>query len=235
MAPPKCPRAVELNAYPPSRDRSTYDSLVKIVVGKGLRQEEFRVYRGLLCHHSTYFKKALQGNWLEAKNQEFLLDEDDPRVFSAVYNWIFTRRLYDPPQGAQESHKIPIDWKLLFKIYVFSKARGIPGVSYAVIDLLCLKYAEVWQVPCFEIQFLYENTLPDDPARKLVVHFLSQSCSPLDGYLSQNRRNYYHIDFVCDLALELDRMPTPRLLKGKEYWEKVNRCQYHKHEKDEVG
>jgi len=84
--------------------------MVTVRVGKGDKTKEFQGHRGLLCHYSSYFKRALEGGFEEAESRTVTLPEDDVEVFDIFFSWLYTRsqfkRKHDDPE-------IPLSMELL--------------------------------------------------------------------------------------------------------------------------
>ncbi|KAK5092358.1 hypothetical protein LTR70_003955 [Exophiala xenobiotica] len=63
--------------------------IVTIVVGKGSKAQSFPIYKDLLTTHSPYFKACLNGAWEEGKTNIVRLEDDNPKAFEIVANWLF--------------------------------------------------------------------------------------------------------------------------------------------------
>lgn len=51
-----------------NRRSSRYRGFLKVSVGKALQLQTFDVHESLITTHSDFFKKAIEGNWVEAKD-----------------------------------------------------------------------------------------------------------------------------------------------------------------------
>jgi len=60
---------------------------VTIIVGK--ERKEFVLPKALLCHHSKYFDRCFNGQFLQAYSQKVELIEDDSQAFSLLVKWIY--------------------------------------------------------------------------------------------------------------------------------------------------
>ena len=131
----------------PNKLSTYYDHLVSITAGK--EQKLFRIHKGLLRYHPSYFRPALNNNFKESHIEAVELPQDEVDVFQAFYIWIYTHRLHDPQSssvklsiaGSLKSHEMPLSARLLCKIYVFGDVRGIPGLKSEAIDLLSTRMA----------------------------------------------------------------------------------------------
>lgn len=67
---------------------------VTVIVGDESRsKKQFVLPKALLCHYSTYFDRCFNGEFVEARNQEVELDEDDPEIFALLVEWIVRLKL----------------------------------------------------------------------------------------------------------------------------------------------
>ncbi|KAF1983842.1 hypothetical protein K402DRAFT_337676 [Aulographum hederae CBS 113979] len=55
--------------------------------------ETFVLHKDLICHYSKYFKKALEGNFEEAKSGVVKLDDVDIRAFKSLVHWFYTQKI----------------------------------------------------------------------------------------------------------------------------------------------
>jgi len=53
--------------------RSAYDTIMTLVVGQEGSAKEYQVYRGLLCYHSKYLSRMLNGGFKEAGSEKLEL------------------------------------------------------------------------------------------------------------------------------------------------------------------
>jgi hypothetical protein len=59
--------------------RAATDGLVTVEIGDE-EPKKYYIHRALLVHHSEYFRKALQGPWIEAKENRVVLKDVDEAV-----------------------------------------------------------------------------------------------------------------------------------------------------------
>ena len=198
--------------------------MVKVLVGP--KKKEYHVHRGLLAHHSTFFKAALYGDWAETHSQTITLDKDTTEVFDAVYSWLYTRRLYHPAKAKAT----PSQCQVLCKIYVFGEARGAPAICNAATDYIIagiptkgLRYLSLLE----SIPFLYENTVPGSNLRRLFLHAF-QNCR---GIKEDDRKKFGVQDFFIDLILEFANSRCSHKDQEEDSEEEVytDTCQFHDH------
>jgi hypothetical protein len=49
-----------------------------VTIEIGAERKQYCVHKALLVHHSEYFKKALQGDWKEAREGKVTLEDVEP-------------------------------------------------------------------------------------------------------------------------------------------------------------
>lgn len=62
--------------------------------------------KALICHHSPYFRAALEGPFVEARNNTIELKEEDPECFESILAWLHVGSLapYEPPDIPSQEH-----------------------------------------------------------------------------------------------------------------------------------
>ena len=63
--------------------------IVTVVVGKGHQAQSFPIYRDLLTAHSPYFAACLKDEWTEGQENHVKLEEESPKAFEVMVNWLF--------------------------------------------------------------------------------------------------------------------------------------------------
>jgi len=200
-----------------------------VVVGKGEIKREFRLYKGLLSYHSSYFQAALNGRFAGGLYGVVHLPEDDIEVFQAFYYWLYTRKLFDLHSGRAYLSKTDttnIEWMLICKIFVFGDARGIPELKNAAVDFIIAKFIQTWAFPIEIVRFVFDNTQESSPLRKLLVDMALES-----GDLDQMRqyRGYFTKDFLVDMVVTMQKSNRVASVTSKEQWAARNLCIYHDH------
>jgi len=76
---------------PHSRELTSWlrSPIVTVAVGKDSEAQSFPIHKDLLIAHSPYFKACLDGAWEEGKTNTVRLEDDDPKAFETVANWLF--------------------------------------------------------------------------------------------------------------------------------------------------
>lgn len=182
-----------------------YDEVISVEVGTGNDKKKFGVHRGLICHHSSYFKAALLGDFKEAHEKHVALPEDDPEVFRVVFTWLYTRRLVGEKEADIEGwNAYSLKFTKLCKAWVFGDARGMSEFQNAVmLELISDSAYKDDYHDAKAITWAYEHTTPGAPLRIFLADYPNtwpDSC--LESYLtSEDRESPFHRDFLYDLLL----------------------------------
>jgi hypothetical protein len=80
-----------------------------IKVGRGPHAAVFPIPKALLCNSSTYFKAALNGNFIEGQTQTIELDDEDPAIFRTYVAWLYQdRSTLETSRSNSMIHKISV-------------------------------------------------------------------------------------------------------------------------------
>ncbi|PVH80944.1 hypothetical protein DL98DRAFT_372884, partial [Cadophora sp. DSE1049] len=63
------------------------DKMVKIYVGP--EKECWVIHEDLICNKSKYFRSAFQGGFAESANKSIHIEDEDPKVFKFVVEWLY--------------------------------------------------------------------------------------------------------------------------------------------------
>lgn len=70
-----------------------YDKFLTVVIGPDNSETEYHIYKGVLCHNSTYFDRMLNGKFLEAGSSALRLQDVDVDAFHRFFYWLNTGSL----------------------------------------------------------------------------------------------------------------------------------------------
>ncbi|KAK5165651.1 hypothetical protein LTR04_001090 [Oleoguttula sp. CCFEE 6159] len=214
---PMEPRSVEPKpAEPPAA--FLYDQIIHVQLGSGATAKEYAIHKGLISHHSLFFRKALNGYFREAAENRVTLDDEGPAVFHIFYLWLYSSRLYDV--NKLKPNHVPLSEETLVRTWVFGDKRGVPGF---LVTLL----ANRWTADEAIVRLAYKNTLEGSPLRKLYVRFVAYTRSAdkffeLDGK-AQKEGEGFPMDFMRDLVRALCERAGVRTLMGREAWRRIDR------------
>ncbi|KAH8644105.1 N-acetylglucosaminyl-phosphatidylinositol biosynthetic protein [Alternaria alternata] len=149
-------------------------SFLLVRVGCDSSQQEFLLHEGILCARSEFFRRALNGNWIEKKERLVKLPEDDPQTFAFYVSFIYTNVVSDAtalqtmtPDGFQ-AHILAV-----VKLYVLAEKLQDRQAKNEALRTVLSDTAErsfADSLPNAEIvQFMYNNTLQGSLGRRLMV------------------------------------------------------------------
>ncbi|KAF2092340.1 hypothetical protein K490DRAFT_32397, partial [Saccharata proteae CBS 121410] len=112
----------------------------------------FTVHKSTLCAASPFFRKALNGNWKESRENSIPLSDEDPKLSKVYVHWAYfgaicvDSHIWD---GDRVSDALP-----LCRLWVLVDVLQDTAVKDAVIDVLCkCNYFLVK-----DIQYIWNNT-----------------------------------------------------------------------------
>ncbi|KAF2813014.1 uncharacterized protein BDZ99DRAFT_568278 [Mytilinidion resinicola] len=202
-------------------------------------KKDIRIHKGLLTYHSAFFAAALNGGFKEGETGIVELPDDEVAVFQAVYCWLYTGRLHDPPSSplAKASSapgpltpEIPLTGEVICKVFVFGEMRGIPALKNEAIDLLH-RFTCVMEFPTIVLHYIYENTSDESLIRKMIVEMAADfflSCSDLTCF--NTKRDLLPAGFLLDLMFKLETQDGKFKETGNTGMVNLDRCsKYHDH------
>lgn len=155
----------------------------------GPTEEAFFIHTNLAVAKSTFFKSAMNGNWIEASTKKVELPEDDRKAFKVFVHWLY----YDTVEyklGAEE------DWlKILAEAWILGDKLGSRTFTNLVMNSIrahtgWLKENEPIspgfpgpnderQATTIEtIIAIVERTLPNSPLRQFLLKYCAAFVDP---------------------------------------------------------
>ncbi|KAI4685325.1 uncharacterized protein J4E84_006052 [Alternaria hordeiaustralica] len=126
-------RSIELIpcAHAPTKPPAhVYDKIITVAVGPDNAKKKFKIYRGLLCHFSSYFDRMLNGSFREGGSTYLRLKDTDADTFDVFFYWLNSGVV-----GLADSGGL-LDWGKVMKAYVFSDFHQAPIFKNAVLESL---------------------------------------------------------------------------------------------------
>lgn len=169
-----------------------------VVIRVGPEAYPFHTFKELLCHDSSFFKAAFEGQFLEATKQTVSLPEDDVDTFKIYQTWLTTTQLrYNFDDG---------DWWLCFtKLWVFADKIGAVTLRNKVMDAMLdtvKKHPETPRASPHAVIYMYETMSGDCPVLTVfLTHFLSSTTTRKDFTWRELRA--YPSAFLAGLAFLL--------------------------------
>lgn len=212
--------------------RKLYDTTVKVTVGHD-DAEVFYPYLGLLTAYSGYFARALGGGFREAAEQHIRLENEEPRVFRAVFDWLNTGRLPDmtPVIGRSNTREAQDILDLLVRLWIFADMRRMPELRDGVVESLIQVSLKTATYPSAStIAWTYDNTLAGTAIRKVLVDLLILSAD-IQSVLTATEEGTWPTQFKQDVFIAYHKaFPAGRsTLRDAKDWERANKCAYHVH------
>jgi hypothetical protein len=195
------------------------------MVGEAEAQQKFEIHKGLLIHYSGYFRNALKDAWAEGTDKTVKLPGEYQDAFEIFYNWLYTRTMYTPTDKGE----IPLGYRSIVESYVFGDAHQIPEFSNAALNTLVQKIDQEALFPVEELEYIYENTLPDSLLRKYLTDDVV-ACYLFDDF---GTTDDFPKDFMRDIILASRKAEcAPGLGSSPHDW--ANKlldciCDYHDH------
>ncbi|KAF2493988.1 hypothetical protein BU16DRAFT_619183 [Lophium mytilinum] len=216
-----------------------FDDIVSVIVGE--EKKAFRVHKGVLTYHSAFFAAALDGKFKEGVTQIVELPEDEVSVFQVVYCWLYTGRLYNPPEHPPSSspstaaehfagaEQVPLFETLICKVFVFADMKIIPELKNKAVDVLHLVTCTNWTFLNHQAHYIYSNTIDGSPLRKVITDFAAKSLG-CESFIKFSRGGaLYPTAFCLDVIAAIHSQGGKWDHIGREGWAKIDRCLYHDH------
>jgi hypothetical protein len=117
-----------------SFDKST---LLTVIVGKAPNQEDFSVHEGIICTRSEFFRRAMNGNWAESEERVVKLPDDDPEIFAAYINLVYTNNVAtNETKEPKTTDQLSDEHIVLAKLYVLSEKLCDKAAKNAAINIV---------------------------------------------------------------------------------------------------
>ncbi|KJX96136.1 hypothetical protein TI39_contig804g00010 [Zymoseptoria brevis] len=196
-----------------------YGEIVELTVGMGRDRETLKVHKGVICHYSGYFDKALNGGFKEATTGKILLPEEQVGLFKRLIHWLYTGKIeVDSPDFTQGS--------IVCRLWGLADRRAIPLLMNMCIDTLRDRIALTWNVPSNgTLNMVYESTIPGSLLRAFLADVIAKTgANPMLSTPECNADLLKNLLLlVWDMNASVDR------LSQKEFAD-MSVCPYHRHE-----
>lgn len=136
--------------------------MVYVLVGAD--KKRFAIYKGLICHHSKFFRRALNDSSLAASNKGIELSDVSLAIFELIYIWLnhgeFTQSV-----GA---HDIPCTTTQVTWLYIHGEKLEMPKLCNKAVDVLVQSYRNEG-IPLLDLSQIYQHTPLTSHLRRLVL------------------------------------------------------------------
>ncbi|KAN0122059.1 hypothetical protein V8E51_000385 [Hyaloscypha variabilis] len=145
--------------------------VVQIFVGP--EKQLFQVHKTLLCSASEFFKKAFNGDFVEAFINQMDLPEDKPEIFAMFVAWLYGngKLVFDLENCGAFSG---VDE--LIQLYVFANGKCCDALKNSTMDMLRAGLAQsVLHLDEKQIQYIFANTYStaEAPIRRFCVAWIT--------------------------------------------------------------
>lgn len=156
-------------------------------------QDTIKVHEKILCATSEFFKKATKSEWAESRPDPDTMDltDDHPAVVKAYANWLYFRTLPTPDEHSlangtfkadcededmtkiDDNHDLMDETQIfLARAYVFGEKVIDNQFKDTIIDCMIACTVKFGDCPSHTaMNILYQGTLANSPARRLIVDF----------------------------------------------------------------
>lgn len=180
-----------------------YDRIIKVIVGPEGATREFQVYRGLICHHSEYFDRMLNGSFREAQSESLRLEEVQVEMFHHFYDWMNTGAFDIDGYTKDEIRSKTSLPEVIAKLYIFADYHVVHSLKNAALDCMYLLMESEQLVPANNSPLIYSNTTGSDPLRQLLVDVAVRHW-PCD--INKGKLDNYDKEFLVDYVLKLKEL-----------------------------
>ncbi|KAF2117668.1 hypothetical protein BDV96DRAFT_464751, partial [Lophiotrema nucula] len=141
----------------------------------GPEKKAYTLHKALLVHHSGYFRGALSGDWVEAKEGTIHLEDVHTGAFNIFVNWIYAGQLPTSPRSGEFAPHDPEEFPGCsfaigrLRAYILADMLIVPSLKDALFDIE-YKWYSVLQPPRVKVAiFAFENLPATDPFLQLLV------------------------------------------------------------------
>ncbi|KAJ4309787.1 hypothetical protein N0V94_008765 [Neodidymelliopsis sp. IMI 364377] len=177
----------------------------------------FLVHESFLTTRSEFFKRAMNGRWIESATRTISLVDDDPHTFALYLNHIYKNELSTMAKSKEELHALPSsqfskhiheEYMALFRLYVLAeKLQDVSARNEVIATIFWLAFIDrpnenVLIPRCSVVLLVYNGTPRGSFARSLVVDLWS-------GFPMYNLEQVgpsLPKDFILDLAVAFSGM-----------------------------
>jgi hypothetical protein len=144
--------------------------MVNVMTGK--EKVVYTIHKDLLCYHSPYFHRALNGSFVEAIRQEVELEHIEHDVFGLFVHWIYREKIeekrFDNPQDSTIIEQTTDEQ--LIKLWSLADYLQVPKLQNAVVEHMWLRLEELDVHPSIAAcKYVYENWAAESLIRRFMV------------------------------------------------------------------
>lgn len=176
---------------------------MSVLVGESA--EEYLFHRSIILQ-SSWFSKALEGDFEEARTGIIRLVDDDPADFTLYAHWLYTGRLL--AESSNPDGKRQTLYSILIKAYIFGDKIDHNEYMDSVIDTIIHvssregKDGNTTSPSKLNVKLVYDNIArKDSPLKRLLVDHLVWEGH--QGWFGNCELEDYHPEYLFDVALAM--------------------------------
>ncbi|KAF2427286.1 hypothetical protein EJ08DRAFT_362956 [Tothia fuscella] len=108
------------------------------IIRVGAEERDYLLHKGLLSHHSRYFKNRFSSRWPQDDTAIINVPDDDAEAFDIFFSWLYTHSPYITSPRYNFHANTPDDveklYRVLAKAYILADMLQIPGLKNAITD-----------------------------------------------------------------------------------------------------
>ena len=130
---------------------------IQVIQGPGTTKK-FGVHRGVLCFHSDFFNRSLNGAFKESGSYSYDVKDCKMETFQVFYDWINTG-----VQFRKLSSQQAID------LFVFADFYAVPVLKNRALEAFHRYAYDQWEIDFEVLQSVYLQTVKNSSLRKLAM------------------------------------------------------------------
>ena len=156
----------------------SYSTSIVVLVGGA--QAKFTVHKSLLISRSSFFKKALTGNWVESNERVVRLIDDEAIIFQNYVHPLYTDKIaVSPDPFDTKPGDIDCERLTLAKLYVLAEKLQDVETKNKVLSAMIgsCQYQVGKKKQVLDANFvrtIYGGTMPGSKARRFTVDYFAQ-------------------------------------------------------------
>lgn len=183
----------------------------------GANHKLFHVHKDILCSASSYFKAALNGIFVEAAQQECVLDDVEHHIFGLLLRICYADGMSDKAIMQELTGQ---DVPTLCRLWILADRFGMPSIQDAIVDTLCDQY-ENSRSPLSlgnESATIWDSIPPESKLRLLILDTHNNHITSVEDVRKANLCQGLILD-LTDAKVAADLQP----------WIGKTQCRYHVH------
>ena len=207
-----------------------YDTTATILVGP--QQTKFIMSMELLLMRSQFFRAALTGNFVEARERVVKLPEVNIRIFRQYTRWLYSGDFVQDIDHVYQND----EWKERLWLFVFAEQTLTERLQNQIIDGLALDCYE-GGVDFDAISAVWDRLAPESKMRKFLLDYCVELGLHSKVLEHAARVKNFNNDFIATLGNRSSGRPyvDPNILPDRSEWKfwLSRRCpNYHSHHDD---